>query len=200
MKARRPSRFSTAQAGWIALIVFGAWLAFLLVPFGDAPKPARVPSHALLDGEEELRAAGLPYNADWIGLPAYFAAWADRLTWSGEKLGFGYWNPGARRYSYRFEVARTARGYRFRRLRDEPASDEGVEGLDEPGMLPTHPFDFGVSVPAAPRLRTGHDFSPSHPEPAVPAGTKPRVDVDLKTSPVKVPPTAPASPSTDATK
>lgn len=186
MSARPNSRFTTTQAGWVALVFFGAWLAFLFLPVGREAKPPPAHSQTLLDGEEELRAAGLPYNADWIGLPTYFKAWAERLSWADGALRFSYWNPGTRNYTYRFEATRTTQGYRFHQLAETPGQ-EAHESLAEGEMLPTHPFDFAEQVPVETPVRPVPNLPGSDPVPPASPAEKPKVDVQFSPAPLKVP-------------
>lgn len=188
MNARNKSRFTTTQAAWIALAIFSGWVGFLLLPIGPkAERPvARVP--ALLDGEEELRAAGLRYNADWVGLPTYFKAWASQLQRSEGKIIFRYWDPGLRTYSYEFEAVRTEHGYRFRFVHQWPPSNEKREGLDANDMLPTHPFDFEFAVaPVAGAIDLPSPPALFEPKSLSQPDGKPAVTIDLKASPLTVP-------------
>jgi len=150
MSARPNSRFTTAQAGWIALVVFAAWLVFLFVPTSRKPKPAAPTALPPVVAQSKLESVGLANNPDWQGLPDYFAIWANNVEWVGNKTYFAYWNPGSYSYSYFFEATRGGEGIRFRSLAEKPGDnvlhfDEGILAQyaeERKGDSPSHPFVF----------------------------------------------------------
>src|SRR6218665_3764229 len=106
MNAGASERLSVAKTGWVIAALIVGWTLFLLLPFGrqEEPTPARVPGEHPV--EAELAAVGLRYNVDFVGLPQYFAIWADRIEWKGNETEFAYWNPGTRSYSYIIRATR----------------------------------------------------------------------------------------------
>lgn len=108
--------------------------------------------------ESALHAVGLPYNADWVGLPTYFKAVANRASWDGNQTFVAYWNPGSNSYGYFFKVVRSEAGFRFEEvmpaealeprtrkktlafLQPEPAEDDKSSSREE--RFPDHPFVF----------------------------------------------------------
>jgi hypothetical protein len=190
MGARDKSRFSPKQAGWIALGIFAAWLVFLLVPTPRKAKPAASNELPPMAAQSKLESVGLANNPDWIGLPRYFAIWAEGLRWENGKVTFGYWNPGSQSYSYFFEAIRVSDGYRFRALSRQESMrlEEVVAGLVQNGReSDAHPFVFwrseaGVYFQAAtkPGLKLGNPRPPPSP-----------VKIDLPVKPLPLPPTLP---------
>jgi hypothetical protein len=186
MAARDKSRFTTAQAGWIALAIFSGWLVFLFLPVSRKPKPPAATELPPVTAQSKLEAVGLTNNPDWQGLPDYFAIWADSLEWHDDRTAFAYWNPGSLSYSYFFEATRANGRYRFRGLshQESSASEALLAGMIG-GQSDTHPFVFwrtevppGVSVDSKPGLKLWR------PPP-------PPVKVDLPVTPIPVPPPLP---------
>lgn len=203
MAARDKSRFTTAQAGWIALAIFGGWLVFLFLPVSRKPKPAAPAALPPVAAQSKLEAVGLANNPDWQGLPDYFAIWADKLSWKDDRTRFAYWNPGSQSYSYYFEAERSAGTYRFRSLTrrelDEtqgeyvdPNDDRGFtfEMPEQVGESPAHPFVFfanlGVAYSGSRGIiaKRGRDEKTSLPAPTV--------KVDLPVEKITPPPPPPA--------
>ncbi len=188
MAARDKSRFTTTQAAWIALVVFGGWLVFLFLPVSQKPKPEASPALPPMAAQSKLEAVGLANNPDWQGLPDYFAIWAEGLDWQDDRVGFAYWNPGSRSYSYFFEATRVGGGYRFRILsRKESAPlEDVVAGLVPEGKeSDAHPFVFwrneaGVYSQAA-----------GKPGVKIVAPPPPPIKVDLPVKSLPVPPPPP---------
>lgn len=114
MAAGASERLSAAKTGWVVVALLAAWVAFLLFPSSPEKPPAQAKMPVALPGEAELAAVGLRYNADWVGLPEYFAVWAKDLNWDEGRVAFSYWNPGSESYSYFFEATKRGSGYRFR--------------------------------------------------------------------------------------
>ncbi len=172
MAARDKSRFTTRQAGWIALAVFAAWVVFLLVPRMREPKPsAPTALPPVVVTESKLQAVGLADNPDWYGLPDYFAIWAGSVEWVENRAIFAYWNPGSYSYSYFFEARREGGQVRFRNLPAKPAG--GPLELDDDALAeyararkgdsPTHPFVFATKLPTpvtGPALRLSRSSDP----------------------------------------
>jgi hypothetical protein len=146
MNAQASERMSAAKTGWVIVLLMAAWAAFLILPFGREEKGELSKVAVLQPGEAELAAVGLRYNVDWIGLPQYFAVWADRIVWTGDRTEFAYWDPSSRSYAYQFEAIRAGKGYRFRLLSVEPAALLSSESVPESD---THPFVF-TSVESKP--------------------------------------------------
>ena len=146
MNARSKSRFTTAQAGWIALAVFGGWLVFLFLPSSRKSKPVGPAALPPVTAQSKLESVGLANNPDWYGLPDYFSIWADQFAMDeNDQVQFAYWNPGSRSYSYFFEVKRKRGGYHFRALsKEESAITEHLvsDMLAEKSEPDTHPFFF----------------------------------------------------------
>src|SRR6188768_187130 len=122
MNAQASERMSAAKTGWVIVLLMVAWAAFLVLPFGREEKSEAPKVAVAQPGEAELAAVGLRYNVDWIGLPQYFAVWADRIAWAGNQTVFAYWDPSSRSYAYQFEAIRAGRGHRFRLLSVKPAA------------------------------------------------------------------------------
>ena len=163
MSAQASERMSAAKTGWVIVLLMAAWAAFLVLPFGREEKVESTKLATPQPGEAELAAVGLRYNVDWIGLPQYFAIWADRIVWAGNRTEFAYWDPSSRSYAYHFEAIRAGKGYRFRLLSVEPAallSDESVPESE------THPFIFTLeNVGKPPELdRPASASAPSAPQ------------------------------------
>jgi hypothetical protein len=187
MAARDKSRFTTAQAGWIALAIFGGWLVFLFLPVSRKPK-APTSTVLLPTSDSILESVGLARNPDWTGLPEYFAVWADSLEWRDGKTAFAYWNPGSQSYSYFFEATRREDRYFFRALsRKESAAAEGlvIQALGKGRESDTHPFVFWRSD--EPTVI----FIPGKPGMKIVAPPPPSVKVDLPVKPLPIPPPPP---------
>lgn len=163
MNAQASERMSAAKTGWLIVLLMAAWAAFLVLPFGGEEKSEPPKVSVSRPGEAELAAVGLRYNVDWIGLPQYFAIWADRIVWAGNQTEFAYWDPSSRSYAYQFEAIRTGKGYRFRLLSVKPAALLSEESVPESD---THPFIFTVeNIEKPPELdRPASASAPSAPQ------------------------------------
>jgi hypothetical protein len=213
MTAQPLERSSAAKAGWVFVVIFLGWLAFVFVP---SPKPdPKSPEKLAARPVSKLRAVGLPDNPDLEGLPEIFAIWADHAQWKDDKTQFAYWNPANRSYSYLFEASRRNGKARFRPITRVEAFgsrafdaegnfsqiDDASKGAQpvEPDFPPessTHPFVFfrRMELP----LMTHPDVR------SVDPGAEPRliVPVDVKAAPLRLPSpkiTAPLDPD-DQTK
>lgn len=185
MRTWASERISAAKTGWVvALLMFG-WALFILLPFGRKEEPVLTKVPVERPGEAELAAVGLRYNVDFIGLPQYFAIWAERIEWTRDETEFAYWNPGTQSYSYIIRATRLGeKSYRFRHAWTEPTVHQASEPVPESD---THPFVFRApkaSRPAAP------ESSRPGPLPVRPTVEAPRADVDLApaqlTAPTKI--------------
>jgi hypothetical protein len=182
MNTRASERISTAVTGWVVVVLMVGWALFFFLPFGrkEDPVPAKVPIER--PGEAELAAVGLRYNVDFIGLPQYFAVWADRIEWAGDETDFAYWNPGTRSYSYIIRATRVGqKSYRFRHTWTEPTVNQASDPVPE---SETHPFVF--RAPKSPRP-TAPESSISGPLPIRPTVDAPRADVDVVPVPLAAP-------------
>lgn len=181
MKAPASGRISAAKTGWIIALLMLGWVLFLVLPFGreekiDSPKtPVERP------GEAELAAVGLGYNVDWIGLPQYFAVWADRIGWAGDETEFAYWNPGSRSYSYIIKATRVGGRYRFRYVSTGPTVNLASDSVPESD---THPFVFLVVEAPSPAEPVRFLSAPMAP---IPTGEAPQAKVDLPASRLEPP-------------
>jgi hypothetical protein len=196
MKTWLSGRISTAKTGWLMVLLMLGWIVFLIVPFPSNekhPVTNSLPAHTV---QTKLESAGLDNNPDWLGLPDYFAVWADNLEWVENRTYFAYWNPGSSSYSYFFEAIRGAEGIRFHAI---PAQLAGIGStlrddslfLDENELAeftenreansPTHPFAFSkrLRVPRVPVVLS----TPSNPAGAV-AG---KVEVNADAQPISIP-------------
>src|SRR6478736_128647 len=180
MNAQASERMSAAKTGWVIVLLMVAWAAFLILPFGRDEKSEASKVGALQPGEAELAAVELRYNVDWIGLPQYFAVWADRIVWAGDRTEFAYWDPASRSYAYQFEAIRAGKGYRFKLLSVEPAALLSSESVSESD---THPFVFTLAK-VEPPLEPGRPLTVSAPS-ASPVENAP---VKLDLTPVRLEP------------
>jgi hypothetical protein len=114
MKMPALERTSAAKAGWVIIVLTVGWSVFLLLP--DPPKPAAPQAATIAVPVTSLTRSGLRDNADWDGLPEFFALWADQAEWHDGRTRFVYWNPVMKDYSYEFEATRTKDGYTFREV------------------------------------------------------------------------------------
>ncbi len=200
MRARDKSRFTTAQAGWIALAVFGGWLVFLLVPVPHKVEPVKSTTRRVIDAEPWYEMIpGVDRNPDWAGLPGYFAIWADQLDWKDDRTRFAYWNPGSQSYSYYFEAVRHQGNYRFRPLTRREMTQAQFYYVDAdnrqfahelseqgPGTVATHPFVFFKNPDLV------EPVSQSRPDKGVISGPPPpTVKIDLLVEKIAPPPPPP---------
>lgn len=132
------------------------WALFLVLPFGREEKVEPPKTPVALPGEAELAAVGLRYNVDWVGLPEYFAIWADRAHWYQDKVRFAYWDSGSKAYDYFFEATREGKSVRFRAIaraealeeeegshaREYLGSDPNMTEQERSEQYPAHPFVF----------------------------------------------------------
>jgi hypothetical protein len=181
MTAPASGRISAAKTGWIIVLLMVGWALFLFLPFGREEKVESPKTQVDNPGEAELAAVGLAYNVDWIGLPQYFAVWADRIEWVGDEAQFAYWNPGSRSYSYIIRAIRHGKNYRFRYITTDPTFNPASESVPESD---THPFLFSVEkvVPPLEPVRSLPGLAPAHP-----AAETPQADVDLTPSRLEPP-------------
>ncbi len=129
MKFSGTGQLSAAKTGWLVLLLFFGWLAFLLMP-SPKPKPEPLPVF-VVNPQSHLVALGLPDNPDLEHLPEFFALYADKAPWTDDKAVFAYWNPGANRYSYLFEATRNDGVYHFRVLSEKDPDYELLSGFVE---------------------------------------------------------------------
>lgn len=122
MSAPGKGQLSTAKTGWLVLILFFGWLAFLLVP-DPKPKSDPLPTF-VVQPPSRLVALGLPDNPDLEQLPEFFVRYASQAEWENNKTVFAYWNPYTTSYSHIFEATRTRGGYHFIAI-DDPETAEG---------------------------------------------------------------------------
>lgn len=182
MVSQASARLSAAQTGWVIALLMTGWALFLILPFGreDAAAAPKIPVER--PGEAELAVAGLRYNVDFIGLPQYFAIWADRIEWMGNETEFAYWNPGTSSYSYVIRATRIGeKQYRFRHMRTEPAVNQASNAVPE---SETHPFIFPVAKAPALEESAGTQTESPILRPAV---ETPRANVRLEPAPLAAP-------------
>lgn len=122
MNAPGPSHSPVAKAGWLIVLIFVGWLAFLFVP---VPKPEPKPAPPYVKPPpSRLVALGLPDNPDLEHLPEFFAVFADKAEWKNDKTIFAYWNPGSNSYSYFFEAIRLNGSIHFKEIPVIVAAEE----------------------------------------------------------------------------
>ena len=123
-------RTSAAKAGWVVLLLMGAWLIFVFVPWPS--KTVANKASVKLEPPSKLAQVGLPDNVDWDGLPEIFAIWADRAEWKDGRTRFAYWHPVMKTYSYYFEAVQVDGSVRFREIPEPRESGyEWDEALGE---------------------------------------------------------------------
>ncbi len=189
-------RIPPNRVGLSLVLLLVAWLVFSFYPRNEKPAPVAAP----LVAESKLHAVGLQDNPDWEGLPEFFAIWADHAQWKDGKTRFAYWNPGSRTYAYYFEATRHEGNYRFRAISTQEMAREGLQYVGEEfadamdaaqqnDESPTHPFVF---------LHEAAVIRPYRPSPpqinADLTGQGTTVPVDLKPTPLRLPPVSPGKP------
>lgn len=145
-------RMSAAKAGWVLVLLLAGWVAFLVLPLSRPDHPGDAGAHPPPVRDAELAAAGLPDNPDWVGLPEFFAIWANALPWIDDRVRFAYWNPASNSYSYAFEATRQDGHIRFQEIPiarllgggdhfdpEQLAASQAAGGEPESA---THPFVF----------------------------------------------------------
>ena len=152
MKFPGTGQLSAAKAGWLMVILFFGWLAFLLVP---APKPKPEPT-PIVRPPLRLVTLGLPDNPDLERLPEFFALYADQAEWQDGKTIFAYWNSYTNSHSYFFVATRTGSAYHFTPMGDPEVDDGNNRGNSDaveeawkdtvPEASKIRLFNFGVRI------------------------------------------------------
>ena len=140
-------RLPANQVGLIFALLLAAWLIFIFFPRQDKPNPPVAPAVT----ESKLRAVGLPDNADFEGLPEFFAVWAEHAQWQDNQTAFAYWNPGSQSYSYFIEATRLNDAYRFRIV--------SREGLTKNDIYYYHEVDENLTK-EVPEIKSQTDSHP----------------------------------------
>jgi len=149
MKAPWSGQLSAAKTGWLVMLLFFGWLAYLLVP---APKPEAKPAPTLAKPPpSRLVALGLPDNPDLEQLPEFFGLYADQAEWKNDKTIFAYWNPGSNSYAYFFEATRVKGAYYFKIL---PEQIVGEDEVVQSGLY------WSAKISDASPIRFIHKFAP----------------------------------------
>jgi hypothetical protein len=179
MKTPAIERTSAAKAGWVVILLFFGWLAFVFVPWPQGKVEEKV-APTLVDPRApfaaKLRQAGLPDNPDWDGLPEQFAIMADKTHWSHDKIKFAYWNPGSRDYTYFFEAKRENGHVFFREIPKPDYYDDIVDWgwFEKTYGDSDYPFRF-IGLESGPVWRNVLSLD----KPVLQKNTPKKIDVDI---------------------
>jgi hypothetical protein len=184
MKTPAIERTSAAKAGWVIVLLFFGWLAFVFVPWPQGKIEEKVIPTLVdprADFAAKLRQAGLPDNPDWDGLPEQFAIWADKAHWTANRTRFAYWNPGSQDYTYFFEARRAQGKVHFKRI-PKPADYDEEFGSNAPAPE-EYPLRLIDLVPHVVYVKRPSTVTEENRSVSI---APPRVEVDLPVAPVKI--------------